>query len=219
MTLETQVNEISPASFAKTVAPYLKITIPEVPKTSFKYKLAQAAYSVLLFPITAYVAASDFIFHRKEQKEEKMELLRLIEENAKDDAEYELELNDLGLLTREEKDAYAIAQFAGMALRRFIRYAYTRAPSNPESGIVVEQELLEDYLKRSINDGIMVVRSEYAMPGNTDDEVIEIVNPEFKERAFICLKEEIYFKTEEGLECKVLEVVAVKRDADRYLLK
>lgn len=48
----------------------------------------------------------------------------------------------------------------------------------------------------------------------------EIVNPDFQEKAAAWLREEVRSKTNEGLECIVLESVRIRREEDgRFKLK
>ena len=127
MTLETQVNEISIAYAAKSIAPYLKVTVPEPPKEWRKIQRAMVVGEKMTNFIE-WLDSAYLFFADKERYREKRKYMneeRIIEDGLQksgeeDDAEYLRELNNLSIITPQEINSYTIVSAAGRAMKSFV---------------------------------------------------------------------------------------------------
>lgn len=232
-------NEINLAYTAKNIAPYLHVTVPEVPLI-WKQMTRSLAINTVIFPsifesIEKLHSAYLFLFDRKRYKEKK----ESVEQRKQEDdsieqscrqAEVELEekLRASGITTQQEKDAYIVARYAGLTMEnvvsagdhldtskgivKIIKRLHGIPDGIPEE-ISITSELFEYYLIGCIKSGIVCLEEGYWM-NIRGVKKPEIVNPDFEVKAAEWLKEEVYSKTRDDRECKLLEKVVVKREDD-----
>lgn len=154
----------------------------------------------------------------------------LLQAREKDETEFKEELRAPGIVTEQEKDAYTIADYAGLAMNSFIYCPddldYFRA--NKELVEIIETtqtgrgakkirltpELFEYWLRGSIKDGIVCLKENYWIPIK-GVQTPQIVNPDFEDKAVDWLKNEVYARTSKGNECILLEKVRVWTEQDR----
>lgn len=227
-------NEINWAYTGKNIAQHLQVTVPEAP-SEWKQIIRNWAISETIFGcIEKLHSAYLFLFDRKMYKEkieymeqEKQRREELHQAREKADTEFEEELRASGITTEQEKDAYMVAHFAGLAMVRFVYRAdeskdgveIVKRKNGVAEEVRVTQGLFEDYLAISVNDGIICLEEKYWI-NLPDVQKPEIVNPDFEAKAIDWLKGEVYSKTTDGKECKLLERVVVKRvDNGRFNLR
>lgn len=136
----------------------------------------------------------------------------------------EKELAALDLYTEQERDAYDIARYTGMALRRFLVYGHKEnnevevleAKENYASKVKLSSNIFEDYLSRSIDDGIISLEDDWV--NKEEVKSVKDANLNFKSRALEWLKQELYSRIADGSECRFLEDVLVKKDKDEKLI-
>ena len=114
-----------------------------------------------------------------------------------------------------------MAHFAGLCLANLIRHETDSVEILQQTNgcaeeIRVTKELFEEYLKRSIKAGICSLEGKYWI-NLQGVQKPEIINPEFEEKAYEWLKEEIYSRISQGKECVLLEKVVVKQE-DRGMI-
>ncbi len=220
------LNEITLAYAGKNIAQYLRVTAPEAPPEWKKIIRNWDINDAILRAEEKLDSAYLFLFDRKryyEKKEcmaqEDQTRSRLYLAREQDEVEFEEELRLSGITTRPERDAYMVALFAGLGMTNFV-YSADESKDGVEiikrkNGVTKEvrivPELLEDYLRISVNVGIISLIGKYWIPIE-GVKMPQIVNPDFEEKATRWLTKEVYSRTKEGRECKLLEKVVVKRD-------
>ncbi len=221
-------SEINWVYTGKNIAQYLHITVPEAPpewkKITRNWTIGDAIFGGIEKLHSTYL----FLFDRKgykekkkyvEQEEQTRDLLHQAREQ--DEVEFEDELRKCGILTEQEKDAYMVAHFAGLAMSRFVYHAdenkggveVVKRRNGVAEEVRITPELFEDYVRISINDGIKSLISKYWISIKSV-EMPQIINPDFHEKATFWLAHEVYSRTDENKECKLLETVVVKREND-----
>ena len=231
--LEVTLNEINCAYAAKNIAQYLQVTVPEAPPEWKKINRAWAISDAIFGTIEGLHSAYLFMVNREvyhdkkryiQQEEARDSRLRVaIEEN---NAKMDGRLKKQGVVTNQERDAYTVAHFTGLAMGRFVNHAIecpdleivgAKHPRTEE--IKITPRLFDDYLIKSMRDGIVCLEEGYwiSIRGVLKP---RIINPEFMNKAFDWLKAEISLKTENNHKCRLLETVVVMQEADgRFNLK
>ncbi|MDP3734266.1 MAG: hypothetical protein Q8R37_03475 [Nanoarchaeota archaeon] len=226
------LNEITPQYVAKNIAPYLQVTVPEPPQIlvdilSQQPEAMTAEQALEMYNVTL----------QTDGREEAAAFLRafnkgefnppVIDEEAQT-KEYQLQqqqedeyMGALDLYTQPEKDAYTVACYAGLAMRRFIRVDPSEVIVRKKNGIPLEiritPELFENYISLSIDDGMKCLEGDYWMPIK-DITTPEIINSDFKPKALEWLKQELYSRIADGSDCLLLEKVIVRKDEDGMIL-
>ncbi len=234
------LNEIDCVYAGKNIAQYLQVTVPKKP-SKWKQMISELKRTeidemvqipfLLIFRIAVEGADSayQFVFDRKgyneqkrsqEEHEQRESKFRQSVETEK--IEFEEKLRAAGIITKNERDAYEAARYAGKAMAKFVynvgenRDGVIVKRKNDSGGEVkITPKLLEDCLGMSVRDGIKCLTEKYWMPTKGVKQP-QIINPDFQEKAVSWLINEVYFKTDKNRECKLLERVVIKRDVAGY---
>lgn len=240
--MENKLNEINRVYTGKNIAQYLNITVPEVPQKWKKINLIkEIGYAIYDSIEKLHLDYLDFLNRKKykinKELEKEMEKKYveqkkqdgLHKEKEKTEIGFEEKLRASGIITEIEKDAYNIAHFTGVFMSDIISYYVDENSDGVEvikrkkgmaEEIRVTPEVFEDYLETSVDKGIETLMMKYRITLNNYIETVKIVNPDFHGKATSWLKEQVYSKTDNGKECKLLEKIVVKReDNGRFNLR
>ena len=133
----------------------------------------------------------------------------------------ENEYAQIGINTRNERDAYEVTSSVGSMLGRLVQGGHNKYPVGivyaekcgkrvRAEEVIVTKQVFETYLQKSVECGI-------AHTFAFDKE--EALNSGFKEKAVDWLRSEVYSRISDGNECELLNSVRVSEDGGRIRLK
>ncbi|MBI4152170.1 hypothetical protein HY495_00535 [Candidatus Woesearchaeota archaeon] len=183
--------------------------------------------------IEAVHSAYAFVFDRELYRLEKEDTLQreqmehfLVEERKREEKEEENYLTQQGIVTETEKDAYSVAWTWG---NRLNHVAYRGNKFDPSievlegKGLIVREIAMpRDSFYRHVHNGLIgaisTLEDKYWLQLRGVKKP-QIINPDFREKAYHWLCAEIERKLSPGLEIRLLDHVLARNDGERIALK